>query len=335
MSEVQAVVEAPSLEGKEPIAQEVDAVSSNKAPGKSTKVTSTGVTADSKYVAPPLEKKTKPGSPIEGETKEIEEPTPAEKRKYKLKVDGQDLEEELSDDEITVRLQKARAADKRMQQAAQTQKQFQDIVEWIKKDPFEALKHEAFGLDLNKLAEERLAQQYQEAILPPEEREKMQLQKELEQYKQREVQVKQQQEAKAAEQYEARVLQELETEMVSALDTSGMPKTPQTLYMMAQIAKANLNYGIELTPQQLAAEVRSNMAVTNKAVLSQLKGKALLEYLGPDVVKDVIRTRLENTKLQATQVKAPPVKRPEPQAPKKQEFMSSAQFRRKHIFGIE
>jgi hypothetical protein len=79
-------------------------------------------------------------------------PTAAEKRKYQLKVDGQDIEEELSDDDIRVRLQKAHAVDKRFAEVANQRKQIEAALSQLKNDPAKALK-EIAGLDLDEWAE--------------------------------------------------------------------------------------------------------------------------------------------------------------------------------------
>jgi hypothetical protein len=219
----------------------------------------------------------------------------AERRRYKLKVDGAELEEELTDDEVTVRLQKARAAEKRMQEAAAQRKQLQEAVEYLKKDPFAAFK-ESFGVDLDELAERRLAERYREQLMTPEEQERLRLQRENESYKAREAEAQRQREEQARQAYEAKVAEEMERDFMSALEASDLPKTKETLRLMAEVAQLNLDHGIELTPAQMAAEVRERISGIHQHVTRSLKGESLLKYLGDDVVKEVLRQSVARVK---------------------------------------
>lgn len=227
--------------------------------------------------------------------------TPAEKveaarRKYQLKVDGKIQEMELGDDEVAVRLQKSMGAEKRMQEAAQLRKQQQEWIEALKADPFSALKDPAFGVDLEKLAEDRLIQKYRESQMPEHERRLLEKEREISQYKQREAQVKAQQEAKVRGEMEQRVFQEMERDFAEALAGEELPKNRQTMVLMAEVARANLEHGIELTPKQMASEVNARMRDMNSHVIRQLKGEQLAKYLGDDVVKEILRHSISRVK---------------------------------------
>lgn len=214
------------------------------------------------------------------------------KRKYKLRVDKTEREVELSDDEVSVRLQKAEAAEKRMQEAAEVRKQFKSIIDAIKANPAEALKDPVFGVDVRKMIEDQILAEYEAEQLTPEEREKSEMQKKLEAFEKQEAERKEQAaQAKRAE-LEAKVKTEMERDFIEAIEKSGLPKTRQTLAMMAEVARLNLEHEIDLTPAQLAAEVRDRMTGTHKHFVANLKGEELLKYLGDDVVKEVVRSRV-------------------------------------------
>ena len=66
-------------------------------------------------------------------------PPPIEKKKFKYKADGAEIEEELDDAEVGNRLSLAKAAQKRMQEAASIQKQTQAFYEALQKDPLSVL----------------------------------------------------------------------------------------------------------------------------------------------------------------------------------------------------
>lgn len=246
------------------------------------------------------------------ETKgEVETQTEAARRKYKLKIDGAEKEMEFSDDEISVRLQKAMAAEKRMQEAAETRKAFQKFVDDFKKDPFLAAKSLDDKMDLDALAEERIVRRYQEEQLKkenPNEYEKVQLQRQLEEYKSKEASFKAEQEQKAQDEYYAKVGQEMERDFMAALDKSGLPKDRRYLKMMAEVADLNLSHGIELTPAQMASEVRAQISGQHQYVTQGLKGQALIEHLGKDVVEEVLKHSIEQHKTKSSVVTKPSAK---------------------------
>ena len=50
--------------------------------------------------------------------------------------------------------------------------------------------------------------------------------------------------------------------------------------MMAEIAEAALDYGVELTPSQMAGEANKRLETIHRRQLQGLKGEQLLRYLG-------------------------------------------------------
>jgi hypothetical protein len=257
----------------------------------------------SNTAAPDTKMVGKDSEPKAPDTAEKEARKEAERRKYKLKVDGQDEEVELTDEEISVRLQKERAAAKRMQESAELKKKFAQAVDLIKKDPFAALKDPAFGIDLEALAEQRLLEKYKLELMPEEQRKQMEMERKLKEYETKEQErTRLEQEAHQRtqqEQFEAKIFQETEKTFMAALESADLPKDYETLYMMADVAKLNLDYGVELTPQQLAAEVRAKLdgySKREKSLRANLKGDKLLEYLGTDTVKEVLQASVAKLK---------------------------------------
>lgn len=254
-----------------------------------------------------------------------------ERRKYKLKIDGQEIEQELTDDEIAIRLQKGHAADKRMQEAAEVRKQVAALIEHIQKDPFGALK-EGLGIDALKLAQERLAQQYEEAQLPEHVRTQRKLERELETERARLKAIEDERSAAESQQLEQRQYQDLYQKFDSALQKVSVPVDQNTLRMMAQTMKDAAAEGLDLTPEQLAAEVDAQVSGWTVSVLKGLEGDALCKRLGDDVVNKILRFKVsqvrakaqpQSTPLPAVQKTVPPV---DPTTERK--HRSSAEVRR-------
>ena len=264
-------------------------------------------------------------------------PTAAEKRRYALKVDGQEIEEELSDDEIRVRLQKAHAVDKRFAEVANQRKQIEAALAQLKTDPAKALK-EIAGLDLDEWAEKRILERYQEAMLPEAEREKAEMQRKLAEYERQFEEQKTAAERQKAEAYEQQVFEQTEQEFISAVEQLGYDKgfsRTVLVPMMAEIAEAALDYGVELTPSQMATEANKRLETIHRRQVQGLKGEALLKYLGDDVVTEAIRAKLAATKGAAPQAAQPPppARKPTTQEPRKP--MTPAEWRMKHLYGME
>lgn len=263
-------------------------------------------------------------------------PTAAEKRRYALKVDGQEIEEELSDDEIRVRLQKAHAVDKRFAEVANQRKQIEAALAQLKTDPAKALK-EIAGLDLDEWAEKRILERYQEAMLPEAEREKAEMQRKLAEYERQFEEQKTAAERQKAEAYEQQVFEQTEQEFISAVEQLGYDKgfsRTVLVPMMAEIAEAALDYGVELTPSQMATEANKRLETIHRRQVQGLKGEALLKYLGDDVVTEAIRAKLAATKGAAPQAAPPPpARKPTTQEPRKP--MTPAEWRMKHLYGME
>jgi Txe/YoeB family toxin of Txe-Axe toxin-antitoxin module len=226
--------------------------------------------------------------------------TPAEKkRRIKYKVDGAEKEvdlDSLDDATLATKLQFAEAARTRMQEAAELKKAVQNLITEIKKDPFAALNDPAFGLDLESMAAERLKAKFREAQMSPEEQERLRLQKELEDRDAKLRSIEEEKKSAAHRELVEKIHAESEKEFMSALEAVKLPKNHHTLNMMADIAEMNLDHGLELTPQQMAAEVAERVRSSTAQVVKGLSDDQLVEYLGSDVVKRILKHSLAKVK---------------------------------------
>lgn len=259
-----------------------------------------------------------------------ETPTQQQARILKYKVDGAEKEVDLAslpETELVKRFQMAEAAQKRMQEAAEYRKAFEQFVSAVKEDPFSALKDPVFGLDLDQLAQQRLLQQFEQEQLPESERKALELQRQLE-AKQAELdRIAQERQAAQQAQLEQQVIDQTYKDFEAALATEKVPKSRTTMRMMAEVAMEALDNGIELTPQQIAAEVNERLGGMTKHVFASMKGDALFQYLGEDVVREVLRHSVERARGRQSQ---PPAAEPPPpaQPPVADEYEESKPQRR-------
>lgn len=284
----------------------------------------------------------KPGSatnptdpPRTGTTTATEPPKVAEKRKYKGKVDGQEREWELSDDDITVRLQKSEAAERRMQEGAEIRKAAKQLVEDLRKDPFGVLSSPEIGINLEELAEQRLIEKYKAEQMTEEQRRVYELEQKL---KARDAEDKRRKDVEGQakrQEMEKQVYAQEEKRFMEAAEKGGLPKNMRTLAMMAEVALVNHEYGIELSADQIAAEVRERINQP-LGVVRGLKGEALLKELGEETVKEVMSAQLalyraKKTANQAPVPKAPPAplaKEDDDESPFVKQRISLAEWRK-------
>lgn len=246
------------------------------------------------------------------------EPTPAEKKeierkKYQFKVHGEDIEEDLSEEEVKVRLQKEHASRKVWNESAQIKKAAQQLIEDLRRDPWAVLQDPAFGVNLEELAEQRLAEKYKAELMTEEQRKAYELEKQVKQYQEQDERRKQQAKSERQKQMEAQVYAQEEKRFLTAAEKHGLSKDMHTLAAMAEVALLNHEYGIELNEDQLAMEV---LAREEKplARIKALKGDALLNKLGPDVVNEILRAKVAEFK--SKQIN------PQPPAPKQERSLN-------------
>ncbi len=221
-----------------------------------------------------------------------------ERRKYKYKVDGKEVEEELSDSDVQKHLSMSKAAYKRMQEAASEKKQAQEFVKMLRENPEAVLNNEQImgSKKFREIAEQYLSKQLQEEMLSPEEKHKREMESKLKQYEETEKQQRQQAEAKQMEQLQAHYAQDYEQKIITGLQSQNIPKTPRTVKRMAELMSKNLQYQLELEPQQLAEIVKQDYIKEIQELFGATESDALLNLLGDGVSNKIRQADLKKLK---------------------------------------
>ena len=217
------------------------------------------------------------------------------KRQYKGKVDKQERVWELSDEEVAVRLQKAEAAESRFQKASDIQKKWEQLQQIAKEDP-SLLIRELAGVDPQEYAQRLVEEKWKLEVMPEHDRKVYELEKKIKAYQDQEAKAQAAQQAHAKTQAEKAAEAQLEATFQRAFEVSGLEYNEDNLEVFGQLVLANHDHGLEYTPEQLAAEARSRIDERNQKYdakarerRSGLKGNDLLDDLGVDVVKEVLR----------------------------------------------
>lgn len=233
------------------------------------------------------------------EEKQAEKKLEKQLKKYKLKVHGKEVEEELdiNDDEaITKHLQMSKAAQIKMQEAAELRKAAEEFITLLKTNPRKVLSDPNINVDLKKIAEEYMQEQIENAAKSPEQLEKERLQKELEELKSK--YEKDEKERKEAEfkRLQAEQEEKIQSDIESALNTNNLPKTPYTVRKMAEMMMIALQNGIDLSPKDLVPLLRKQMNADIKDLFSASSDDVLEELIGKDTISRIRKRNLAKVK---------------------------------------
>jgi len=242
-------------------------------------------------------------------SEKVKEETQKLIKKLKLKVDGEEIEEEidLNDEARLIKeLQLARAAKKRMQEAQDAKRQAFDLVSQFDKDPATLLKR--LGPKGREIAEQVLLEQLQLDSMPPEQRRLMELEQELSRYKQQEELTKKQQEEEKMAQLEAQQAEILQNKIIDGLKKAQAPTTPEAVKRMASIYLKNMELGLELDPYDLAEEYKKEVQGYLSNTFKDASIEQLIAMFGPDVIKKLrqhdVKQMNEKNKMKASKISA-------------------------------
>lgn len=225
------------------------------------------------------------------------EPTAAEKKLWKLKVDGKEVDFDASDEEVLKReVTKSLGAGKRFEEAATMRKEAEAFYAMLKRDPVRVLSDPRFGHDVKKLAEEIVWNNMQEAALTPEQRRQRDVDAELKKYKDAETASKAE-----AEKQQAAALQEhyeidFNNKIMSALEAGGVPKTKGTVRRMAYYLQQAIGHNLDLTPTDLVAQVRKDYQEEHREMYATAEGDSLMSIVGEELAAKIRKADIKRLK---------------------------------------
>lgn len=218
-----------------------------------------------------------------GEDLPPEEPakmTAAEKKAWKLKVAGKDVE--VDEAELLKRAQMGYSADEKWQEAAKMRKQLENFVGLLQQDPATAL--EKMGFNVDEFAEKRIQQRIEEMKKSPEQLEKERIEKELNDLKSEREREKEEARQREIKQLQDKYAVELENEINSALSSNelGLPKSPYIVKRMAdvmiyaiknKVPDFTAKQALEIVQKEVLDELNQMYAVAPDEVFEKLVGK--------------------------------------------------------------
>ena len=218
-------------------------------------------------------------------------------RKLKLKVDGEEIEEDYdlgNEAQLIKDLQLARAAKKRMAEANEAKRKAYEIAQEFENNPGSIL--ERLGDKGYEAAEQLLLKMIQRKMMTPEQRELNDTRARLERYEAQEKAQKERIENEQREAMESKIAQEYQTKIISALEKAGLPRTPKMAVRMAELLKQNLALGLDLTPDELAEEAKKETLGYLSALSKDATAEQLLNLIGKDNYKKLNKWQMEQLK---------------------------------------
>lgn len=204
-------------------------------------------------------------------------------KRISMKINGQEQEFDLSNDDHIEKLkemaQKGEGADQKFQEAAKLRKQMEAFVSLMKDNPIEALKR--LGHDPDSLAERHMEERIKEMQKSPEQVEREKLQKELDDLRKEREQIeleKQEAERRAAQESYSR---KLDTDISEALQNSALPRSPLVVKRIAEYLAAGLqknpNISVKdvmpVVEKQIQQDVRDMFGKMSEDMIEQIIGK--------------------------------------------------------------
>ena len=214
-------------------------------------------------------------------------------KKLLLKVDGEEIEEELPfevDPEhaeyLKKELQMSRAAQKRMAEAATIRKEFDSILEQVKSGDAEIL--QKLGLNVDDFVNQFVENKLKEAELSPEERKIQELEKALADKEAREKELEEARQAEESQRIQQEIQLNIENEIADLLDGDDIlgPNPYFAKRIIDKLIDAH-DMGLQATPSQIFPIVKEEIlgefqqmgASLDSSRFEKLYGKPTLEKL--------------------------------------------------------
>jgi len=248
--------------------------------------------SDSDSFEPKAEPKAKAAPKAAPEAK----PEPPKPKPQVIEIDG----EKLTVAELKQLREKAKGADQKFREAAETRKQLEQFVEAFKKDPLSILQQADLPIDRKSLGEKLLLAELEREMLSPAEREARELKAKLQEYETKDQQAQREAQDREMEQRKEIKRQEISQLFQKAMEQTPFTKDPEVAAMamrdMAMMLRAAKERGIEVGAEDLARHAESRFQKGMYALAQRFEGEDLIGFLGEDVVKKIRKADLARLK---------------------------------------
>lgn len=221
------------------------------------------------------------------------------KKKIKIKVDGEESEEEIDfDDEESLRkhLQLSKVSQKRMNEYSQLEKEVRHFIEELKKNPRKVLSDPTIGIDIKQLASQVIEEEIENSKKTPQQLEKEKLESELRAMKEEREQERREAQRKEFERLEQQAAERYDTMITSALQKGELPKTPYVVKKIADYMYIGLQEGLDITPEDVLPLVKEEMQNDVRQMFSVLPENVIEQLLGVETINKLRKKRIDAVK---------------------------------------
>lgn len=227
-------------------------------------------------------------------------------KKLKLKVDGKEFEEEvnLDDDEyLTKQFQLAKAAQKRMSEKAELEKEIHHFLTELRKNPRKVLSDPNLGVDIKAIAAQIIEEEIANAQKSPEQLEKEKIEAELRALKEEREKEREESRVKELNRLQEQEFQRYDMLVSDALEKSDLPKTPFVVKKMADYMLLGLEKGLSLEPKDVIDLIRDDIQGDIKEMFSVMPLEVVEQIIGKEIIDKLRKKRVAAAK----QTPPPPV----------------------------
>ena len=224
-------------------------------------------------------------------------------RKYKLKVDGQEVE--VDEEELKRGYSHQKAASKILQEGKQARKQAEEFISMMKDQNklFEAI--QKLGHDPRKLAEQYLASQLEDEMMDPREKELRDAKAKLKSIEDMERQKREQVQKQYHEQMKQKYAQEYQQQFITALQETGLPPTKPMVAEMAKYIGRAAKIGFQMDAKEAAQLVREDIQLAHQRLVGDSDGETLIKLLGEEVANKVRKWDTSRIKTPESNLRTP------------------------------
>lgn len=230
------------------------------------------------------------------------------KKKFRLKVDGEEVEEEIdlaNEQELVKRLQLAKAAQKRMQEAAEyrraieeTESEIDEFLEGLRSDPLAVLSHPELGIDLKKIVENYLQQEVEKSQMTPEQIELEEARAKLKALEEEKEALENERREEYMERLRVEKAAEIEKELLDALEAGDLPQSDYIMNKMVDLASIAYDNGIELSMKEILPIVRESYLRDARQIFGKLPDELIEDIVSKDRIRNIRNKQLQALKNQ-------------------------------------
>ena len=239
-------------------------------------------------------------------------------KKIKLKVDGEEFDEELPfevDDNPEIikylqqQLQLGKMGQKRAKEKATLESQVDQLIQKLKTNPREILEDPGLGLNFEKVVEDYINEKIENSKKSPEQIEKEKLLAELAEERKLRAEEKKKLEDEKREALQQKAYEQYENDMNEAfIANPGLPKSPFTVNKIAEYMMAALEEGLDVTIKDIVPYVAQSYREEMKQLAGSLSEDDIEAFLGADKIASVHKKKLAASRKASTSTPPPVIK---------------------------